>query len=103
MTDTAAFSSSTIVPVSPSPSSISTSPIFVHNVSHVLPVKLDRNNFLLWLSQSLPILRLHNAICYVDGSHPCPSQFVLDKQGNQTDVDNQKFLKCQTQDWTLLS
>ncbi|XXG76558.1 hypothetical protein AAC387_Pa08g0886 [Persea americana] len=73
------------------------------NIPHALPVKLDRNNFLLLRSQFLHVLCLHNSMGFIDGSSPCPSQFVLDHHGNPTDSVNPEFLKWQTLDKTLLS
>ncbi|RWR81869.1 Reverse transcriptase, RNA-dependent DNA polymerase [Cinnamomum micranthum f. kanehirae] len=40
---------------------------------------------------------------HVDGSYTCPPQFVIDKNGNLTDVVSPDFLRWQTQDQTLLS
>ncbi|KAM1407618.1 hypothetical protein C1H46_032609 [Malus baccata] len=48
------------------------------NVSHVNSVKLDCNNYPVWLAQIVPVLKSHKLMSFVDGSSPCPPQFLPD-------------------------
>ncbi|KAM1013982.1 hypothetical protein ACFX2C_044045 [Malus domestica] len=48
------------------------------NVSHVINVKLDCNNYPVWLAQIVSVLRSHKLMSFVDGSSPCPPQFLSD-------------------------
>lgn len=55
------------------------SPLFVlPNISHLVLVKLDRSNYLLMISQFLPVLRSHDLFGTVDGSEPCPPKYIKD-------------------------
>lgn len=62
-------------------------PTFSTLAPNVLPVKLDRTNYLPWRSQVLPILRLHNAMGYVEGACPCPPQFRVDANSDLTTIE----------------
>jgi hypothetical protein len=45
--------------------------------------KLDDKNYLLWLSQVVPILKSHELMGIEDGSEPCPPTTVTDAEGNE--------------------
>ncbi|KAL4652110.1 hypothetical protein ACB092_01G209600 [Castanea dentata] len=47
-------------------------------------VRLDNNNYLIWLSVVRPILRSNDLEGIVDGSEPCPQQFLIDAEGKKT-------------------
>jgi len=44
-------------------------------------VKLDEGNYIGWLSVIVSILKSHEMMGIVDGSNPCPPQFVTDAEG----------------------
>nr|DAD18785.1 TPA_asm: hypothetical protein HUJ06_020248 [Nelumbo nucifera] len=46
----------------------------VVNISQLISVKLDGNNYLSWKSQWLCVLRSHQILGYIDGSTPCPQR-----------------------------
>lgn len=46
------------------------------SLSQLCSVKLDRNNFLLWESSILPIIRGHKLERFILGSKPYPQQFL---------------------------
>ena len=46
------------------------------NITHFLNVKLNKRNYLLWRSQFLPLLKLHDLEGLIDGTTPCLVQFL---------------------------
>ena len=51
--------------------------------AHLLTVKLDRNNFLLWRQQAMATIRCHSLQCFVlQENHSSPPEFLaeLDQQ-----------------------
>ncbi len=68
MSDSTATSSS---PVSaPSPAAL------INNLHHLVTVKLNRDNYVLWKAQIFPYLRGQKVFGYVDGSIPPPPQTI---------------------------
>jgi hypothetical protein len=52
-----------------------TSPAFTFpNITQLVYVKLDGPNYLMWLSQFLPVQRSNDLMSIVDGSDLCPPQ-----------------------------
>ena len=49
-------------------------------ITHFLNVKFDKRNYLLWRSQFLPLLKLHNLKGLIDGTSPCPVRFLLPRR-----------------------
>jgi hypothetical protein len=64
-------------------------------------LKLDNNNYLMWLTQVLPILRHHDLLGIVDGSEPCPPKFITTDE--QEEVLNPEFIIWNRKDQYLLS
>jgi hypothetical protein len=64
-------------------------------------LKLDNNNYLMWLTQVLPILRHHELLGIVDGSEPCPPKFITNDE--QKEVLNPEFTVWNKKDQYLLS
>lgn len=85
-------------------SSASSSPSLVtfSSSNPTISIKLDRSNYLLWRSQFLPFLRCHQLVGYVDGTLPCPPQFLLDSTKKSTTTVNLDYLHSQRQDQLLL-
>ncbi|XP_021806726.1 uncharacterized protein LOC110750676 [Prunus avium] len=50
--------------------------IQTQHIVSLLPTKLNRNNYILWKDLFLPILKGYDLIGIVDGSKPCPPQFL---------------------------
>jgi cytochrome c-type biogenesis protein CcmH/NrfF len=61
----------------------STTTFVVPNFSQFITYKLDETNYLLWLSQIVPILKGHELMGIVDGSEPCPPQFLSDDEDKE--------------------
>ncbi|OVA14959.1 hypothetical protein BVC80_8959g26 [Macleaya cordata] len=66
------------------------------HVNHLVSVKLDAHNYLLWRAQFLPLLRGYRLMGFVDGTHPCPPRFLNDI------VDNPAYIEWVEQDSILL-
>ncbi|KAG9441434.1 hypothetical protein H6P81_017288 [Aristolochia fimbriata] len=49
--------------------------VTVNNITHHVSIKLDRDNYLLWRQQFLPVLNSQSLMGFVDGSIQPPPQF----------------------------
>ncbi|KAF9612609.1 hypothetical protein IFM89_002205 [Coptis chinensis] len=67
------------------------------HIHHLISVKLDRENFLLWRTQFMPLLIGYDLEGYVDGSVSPPPRTLL----NSNNV-NPEFTKWRKQDQVLL-
>jgi len=63
--------------------------------------KLEGPNYLSWLTQFLPILRSQDSLGIVDGTEPCPPQFLVDENNKQT--PNPAYSLWHRKDQTVLS
>ncbi|KAF6171589.1 hypothetical protein GIB67_018113 [Kingdonia uniflora] len=76
------------------------------SITHLLNVKLERSNYLVWRSQFLPILRVHDLEGFIDGSLSCPPEmFSPSSQGKEGDVlkANPEYTTWMKRDQLLLS
>jgi hypothetical protein len=64
-------------------------------------VKLDNHNYPSWLSQFMPILCTHEFTGIVDGSEPCPPQYVPDDKGKE--ILNPEYVNWTKKDQCLLN
>lgn len=79
------------------------SPAFLFsNIGSLISIKLDNQNYLLWKSQLVLVLRAHGMIGFVDGSHPCPIEFMLDSTGHVSNEVNPQYLTWIQQDQNVL-
>ncbi|KAJ4766113.1 Copia protein [Rhynchospora pubera] len=76
----------------------SSSPI---NIIHLIHTFLNQDNFLLWRSQVLLVLRGHALIGYIDGSKKPPDATNSTRDGNQ--ISNPDFDAWQQQDQLILA
>ncbi|OVA20285.1 hypothetical protein BVC80_157g86 [Macleaya cordata] len=83
---------------SASSSTSSSTPVSVSTTSihHIVSVKLDSTNYILWRAQFLPLLRGYKLMKYVDGSYPCPTTL------NADGTPNLQYDAWQQQDQVLL-
>lgn len=68
-----------------------------------MPIKLDQGNYHVWRSLFLPILRSHNLLGLVDGSTPCPPQFLIGSDGKLSTEVNPKYSEWIVKNQHLLS
>ena len=68
------------------------------NINHFVSLKLDRQNFLLWQAQFLPLLRGYELEGYVSGALPCPPKFL----SSIDSTINNNYITWQKQDNILL-
>jgi hypothetical protein len=88
-------------PSSNSTSNISSANFALPNFTQLISIKWDSHNYLMWLSQFLPVLRSHNLLRIVDGSEPCPLKFLHDDQGEA--ILNPEYTISTKKDQYLLS
>lgn len=71
------------VSISTTPTTIpsTTTPLILPNITTLVSIKLDADNYLLWKSQFEPILICNDLLGYVDGTFPCPPKLVHDSNG----------------------
>ncbi|KAI4346153.1 hypothetical protein L6164_013226 [Bauhinia variegata] len=62
-------------------------------------IKLDRNNYLLWKSMILPMLRGHKLDNYILGTKPCLEPFIISESGRKA---NPVYEEWVTNDQLLL-
>lgn len=70
-----------------------------------VPIKLDRQNYLMWKSQVLPSIRGNELEGFINSTKPCPNKFlvvVADDQTAETTV-NPEYALWKKQDQLLLS
>lgn len=53
-----------------------TPPIHAQHVPNLLPLKLTRDNYLLWKNLFLPVLQNYDMLGIIDETEPCPPQFI---------------------------
>ena len=73
------------------------------NIFQLISVKLDGSNYLNWISQFLPVLRSHDLLGFVDGTEPCPAQFLPLSEGKETAELNPSYLLWTKKDQFILS
>ncbi|KAF3785672.1 hypothetical protein EJ110_NYTH26359 [Nymphaea thermarum] len=72
------------------------------SLQHFLSIKLSSDNYLLWESQFIPMLKSYNMMGYIDRSFKCPNQFLPSEDG-KWNVLNPAFLEWHRGDQLLLS
>jgi hypothetical protein len=71
------------------------------NLTHFTSIKLEGPNYLAWTTQLAPILKTHDLMGIVDGSEPCPPQFLLGDDGKE--ISNPAHSIWQKKDQYVLS
>ncbi|KAF3771637.1 hypothetical protein EJ110_NYTH59938 [Nymphaea thermarum] len=67
-----------------------------------LNIKLTADNFLLWETQFMPLLYTYDLLGFIDGSKPCPNQYITSSDGNSQSI-NLAYVTWMKQDQLLLS
>uniref|UniRef100_A0A5B7BD59 Retrotransposon Copia-like N-terminal domain-containing protein n=1 Tax=Davidia involucrata TaxID=16924 RepID=A0A5B7BD59_DAVIN len=89
---------------SSSVSVMSSTPIYLlTNVCNLITVKLDSTNYIAWKFQFTSVLRAHNLLGFVDGTHSCPAKFLCDERGIHTTEENPSYNAWITQDQALMA
>ena len=89
--------------VSTPSTSIQSPLLLLSNMSNLMSIKLDYNNYIPWKHQLLTILEAYSLVEHIDSTAPKPSPFVLDASGNTTSVVNPHFQSWRIRDKALLS
>ncbi|CAB4268075.1 unnamed protein product [Prunus armeniaca] len=61
-----------------------TPPIRAQHFPNLLPLKLTRDNYLLWKNLFLPMLQNYDMLGIIDGTEPCPPQFISSPKNTLT-------------------
>jgi hypothetical protein len=72
------------------------------NIPQVVSIKLDGPNYLAWVSQFLPTLKCYELVGIVDGSEPCPPQFMINSTTSE-ESPNPAYAIWQKKDQHILS
>jgi hypothetical protein len=72
MSSSSSSSSSSILAA---PSTI-TSSHFLSPIQHLITIKLNRDNYLLWKAQIIPYLKGQHLFGFIDGTQPTPPKFL---------------------------
>ncbi|GMY33535.1 isoform 2 of protein kinase and pp2c-like domain-containing protein [Fagus crenata] len=77
--------------------------ILLSNITNLVSVKLDQNNYMLWKFQITSTFKAYKHLDVVDGSYPCPEMYTRDSNGDATFVLNPDLLLWDTKDQALIS
>lgn len=76
----------------------------VPNLSQFVTTKLSRDNYILWKTQVIPVLRGANLMGFVDGSYKCPAEFVsASTEEDAALVVNPEYALWNRQDQALMA
>jgi hypothetical protein len=84
-------------------SSTPTAPTSLPHIQHLITIKLNRDNYLLWKAQIVPYLRGQHLYGFIDGTKPAPSSSVTAHTSDTAAVPNPEFYTWHTQDQMILS
>jgi hypothetical protein len=75
------------------------------HLAHLVTVKLNPDNYLVWRAQVLPLLRSYYLDDYVDGTVPCPPPMVhvLAPDGTPMALPKPAYRQWTAQDQAILS
>ncbi|PRQ50702.1 putative RNA-directed DNA polymerase [Rosa chinensis] len=73
------------------------------NLSGIISVKLDDSNYPTWHFQMYSLLRGHGLLKFVDGTHPCPSQYSMSDDGHLSQNSPKEYEDWVAQDCNLIS
>ncbi|OVA07875.1 hypothetical protein BVC80_1105g19 [Macleaya cordata] len=71
------------------------------SLANIIPIKLNNENYLTWKTLFLPVLKKYKILDLVDGSRPCPPQF-LTTQDRAANSINPAYENWNDDDQTLL-
>jgi hypothetical protein len=60
--------------------------ILLSNITNLVSIKLDHNNYMLWKFQITSTLKAYKLLDVVDGSYPCPEMCTRDSNGVVTTI-----------------
>ncbi|PRQ18256.1 putative gag-polypeptide of LTR copia-type [Rosa chinensis] len=82
---------------------VATAVTLLANLSSIISVKLDDNNYPIWHFQLYSLLRGHGLLKFVDGTVSCPSQYTISDDGSLTSTPSEDYEDWLEQDWNLAS
>ncbi|KAL5726450.1 hypothetical protein ACHQM5_009492 [Ranunculus cassubicifolius] len=99
----ATSSSSSSSSISQTPNPINNNPQ-LQNITNFIPIKLKKENHILWKSLFLPVLTSFDLLKFVDGSSECPPKLIKSSDPAATDgvIINPDYTQWIKSDQTLL-
>lgn len=73
-------------------SSSSSPTLYAPTLPSVISIKLERNNYPLWLVQMVPLLRSRNLLKFVYGTSSVPLEFLLDESNTDSSADKNDLI-----------
>ncbi|RVX16768.1 Retrovirus-related Pol polyprotein from transposon RE1 [Vitis vinifera] len=73
------------------PSSSTSNLVSLQSLNHALPIKLDRNNYIIWKTQMENVVYANGFEEYINGTKPCPPQELHTSELNPTFVQWRRF------------
>jgi hypothetical protein len=77
--------------------------ILLSNITNLVSVKLDHNNYMLWKFQITSTLKAYKLLDVADSSYTCPEMYTRDSNGAVTAILNPEFTLWDTKDQALIS
>jgi hypothetical protein len=84
-------------------SSTPTTPTSLPHIQHLITIKLNRDNYLLWKAQIVPYLQGQHLYGFIDETKPAPPSSVAAHTSDTAAVPNPEFYTWHTQDQMILS
>ncbi|KAL6187000.1 hypothetical protein ACLB2K_043116 [Fragaria x ananassa] len=89
-------------PTTNAPVNTTTQTVINTTTANFLTIKLDPNNYSLWLAQITPLLESKNLMGFVNGTKPCPPAFLRSASGELTDAINPAYEEWMATDQMIL-
>lgn len=80
----------------------SMTPLVLANITSLVFVKLDEDNYLLWLGQFEPLLHCNDLYRLVDEFDPCTDRFLKNSEGKLSTTINPTYTTCRKCDQMLI-
>lgn len=77
-------------------------PLVLANITSLIFVKLDEDNYLLWLGQFEPLLHCNDLYRLVDGFDPCTDRFLKNSEGKLSTTINPTYTTWRKCDQMLI-
>ncbi|CAL9014473.1 unnamed protein product [Prunus brigantina] len=80
----------------------SSSTLDLPSISHVISVRLERDNYPTRLARIVPVLRGRRLLSYVDGSCPSPSPTISDPKAKESESSPPDLLRTTRGDSSII-
>ncbi|RXH92415.1 hypothetical protein DVH24_033311 [Malus domestica] len=74
--------------------------IAAQHIAFLMPAKLTCDNYLVWKELFVPIFENYDMLGLIDGTEPCPPQFLSDASGTKPTIPNSAYAQWVKKDHT---